>query len=238
MFLVVVLALSVVYFAWWLFLSPKKGDNSNSSTGKNNSLAIKNGSKKSLLDNIYNFRRKILLPANSRAKLYTESNPIDMNNLILSINSVYLQFLFRNCVKSFTLQATMEKLQLDKSQVFSALEEVFDIYIIFRANSISDKEIFTKIITENLLPFYQHNHRILFYSSNISKQAFVRQIEPVVHFEFDDSDFSSVIHPFVPVIFTAELPVLSASQKQNRHLLLQLDDLSDIVHVDLNNVTI
>ena len=132
----------------------------------------------------------------------------------------------------------MDKIRMDKNQIFSALEEVFNVYIIFRAKGVVDTEIHTRILTESHLPLFQQNHRILFYNSDISKQAFVRQIEPVVHIEFDDSEFAAVIHPFVPVIFTAELPTISASQKQTRHLILQLHHLSEIVHADLSNITI
>lgn len=130
----------------------------------------------------------------------------------------------------------MDKIKFDgDGQIFCALEEVFNIFIIVRAKDIVQTDIFRKKILENL-PFYIKKHRLIFYSSNISKQAFVRQIEPVVYVEYDDRKFVDTIYPFVSVIFAAELPIVSASQKSNGHILLQLNHLSNIVDVDLNDV--
>lgn len=101
MIAVFISALVAIYFVWWFFSSPKQeqvSKDAHDSTDEHKLSSSKNGIETSLLENKYNFRRKILIPAARRITQSTEANSIASNssyNLIISINMVLFILLIK-----------------------------------------------------------------------------------------------------------------------------------------------
>ena len=122
----------------------------------------------------------------------------------------------------------------------SFLEEVFDVFII--SYSEDDKtQAYAKLLTDTIIPSFKSKHRILFYKSPISKTAFVRNIDPLIHIDYDE-EFSESIIKHVNVLLTYNS--LSAPSEANQVLIHKVHDgrirarlrsLADILEVDLRS---
>jgi hypothetical protein len=82
-----------------------------------------------------------------------------------------------------------------------------------------------------LAPSYKHFHRIIFFSSQISKIAIVRQIKPIIHIEYDLNVINDLF-PHIPNIFHLKTEN-NSSETENQNIRI-LSSIEALLEVDLN----
>lgn len=119
----------------------------------------------------------------------------------------------------------------DKDEVSTEyhIDSMHDYYL--KSTLIILQEHQTKQILAHLQDAHIPSHRVLHHSSNVGKIAFLRQIKPYLHVEFDDEIYNATkVH--IPLLVFHPSASSNASVQKSTYLHV-IDSYHDLAHVEL-----
>eukprot|EP01036_Dinobryon_divergens_P028495 gene28495-37447_t len=121
------------------------------------------------------------------------------------------------------MDAMVKQAAEDFDKIISALEELFDV----------------ELTGSPFLASFRNKHRILFHRSSVAKAAFLRNIDPLVHIEYEE-DFAKTMLKHVPMVLRYDAllsPGQSAGEwpvsEADGRLYAEIRSLSDILQLDV-----
>ena len=117
------------------------------------------------------------------------------------------------------------------------LESECNVYVIFEVTDVKNQQLVLDSLKSDILPSFNKFHRILFYENKISKIAFIRQIKPILHIEYDKYIYDN-LKPHINLILLLsdnhDFNDINEIKVKNINNYNFVDSIDNIFKIDLN----